>query len=205
MGDKDIFKLKGNKKIISVTNRHLVPKGYFYNVLEKCAEFGTDAIMLREKDLCYEEIIEMGKKVKTISDRYKKKLIINGNAKAALCLEAFALHVGFQEFKAMQKNSSEIDFLKNKKIKIGVSIHSVREAIEIERSGADYVMAGNIFQTSCKPGLEGKGLNFLSRVSESVNIPVIAIGGIGPHNIEDVFSTEVYGAAIMSYAMKINS
>lgn len=203
MENKDIFKLKGNKKIISVTNRHLVPEGHFYGALEKCARLGTYAIMLREKDLRYEEIIAVGRKLKVITDKYKEKLIINGNARAALNLGAFAFHAGFQTFKAMQKYEREIDSLKNKNIKIGVSIHSVQEAIEIEKSGADYVMAGNIFKTSCKPGLEGKGLEFLDEISENTDIPIIAIGGIGPYNIKAVLNTKVYGAAIMSSAMLV--
>lgn len=201
MKNEDIFKLKGSKRIISITNRHLVQEGCLYNTLEKCARLGTDAIMLREKDLCYEEIIAMGKRIKDISDRYNKRFIINGSARAALSLEAFAFHTGFKIFKSMKENSRDIDTLKNKNIKIGVSIHSVREASEAEKSGADYVIAGNIFETGCKPGLEGKGLDFLKKVIEVVDIPVIAIGGIGPSNIEEVLNTGAYGVAIMSCAM----
>ncbi|MCH3963162.1 MAG: thiamine phosphate synthase [Clostridium sp.] len=201
MKNEDIFKLKGSKRIISITNRHLVPEGCLYSTLEKCARLGTDAIMLREKDLCYEEIIAMGKSIKDICDRYNKRFIINGSARAALNLRAFAFHTGFQIFKSMEENSREIDTLKNKNIKIGVSIHSVREAVEVEKSGADYIIAGNIFETGCKPGLEGKGLDFLKKVIEGVDIPVIAIGGIGPSNIEEVLNTGAYGVAIMSCAM----
>ena len=61
---------------------------------------------------------------------------------------------------------------------LGTSVHSTEDAIFAEESGADYITAGNIFETDCKKGLKGKGVNFLRNVCDSVNIPVYAIGGI---------------------------
>lgn len=61
---------------------------------------------------------------------------------------------------------------------LGTSIHSVEDAKEAGRLGADYVFAGNIFETDCKKGLPGRGLEFLENVCKEVDIPVYAIGGI---------------------------
>ena len=61
---------------------------------------------------------------------------------------------------------------------LGTSVHSVEDAKEAEHLGADYIFAGNIFETDCKKGLPGRGLEFLENVCKAVNIPVYAIGGI---------------------------
>ncbi|QCH29144.1 thiamine phosphate synthase [Clostridium tyrobutyricum] len=195
MENKDIFKLKGSKKIIVVTNRHLV-KENFLKAIEKCVLYGADAVMLREKDLQYEELMEVGEQIKNITDNYGVPLIINGNFRAALELETYGFHTGFEKFKSMNRSEKN-------SLCIGVSVHSSREAVEAEKLGADYVMAGNVFETSCKIGLKGRGINFIDDIANKIFIPVIAIGGIGRENIESVLGTKASGAAIMSYAMNL--
>ena len=90
-----------------------------------------------------------------------------------------------------------------KKIVFGVSIHSVYEAIEAEKLGADYLIAGHVFETDCKSGLKGRGIEFIQNVCESVSIPVIAIGGISESNINMLVDTKVFGVAVMSYGMRV--
>lgn len=205
MENRDIFKLKGNKKIIAVTNRHLVKQGSLYNAVEKCCRLGADYIMVREKDLEYRELLKIAIKIKKITDEFCTPLIINGNLKAAVELKVFGFHTGIEKFKNMVENNKEdLGLLKAENIKNGVSIHSVSEAIEAEKLGADYVMAGNIFETSCKVGLKGRGLKFIDDIGNSIGIPIIAIGGISSLNIQSVLlNTKAAGAAIMSQAMSI--
>lgn len=85
---------------------------------------------------------------------------------------------------------------------MGVSVHSPEEAKEAEALGADYVTAGHIFETDCKKGLKGRGLEFLRQVSQGVSIPVYAIGGISAENMESVREAGANGACIMSGFMK---
>lgn len=205
-----MFNLKGNKKIYVVTNRNLVKERCFYDVIEECAEKGADGIILREKDLSYEALKKMAQIVKKRIDKYGVPLIINGNLKVAKEIDAFAFHTGFQAFKEiidqqkLNPNDEAYKYsLKEKNLFIGVSIHTVEEAIEASNLGADYVIAGNVFETDCKPGLKGKGLDFINSICSSVDIPVIAIGGINPNNIEDILNTAAAGVAVMSYAMKM--
>lgn len=85
---------------------------------------------------------------------------------------------------------------------IGTSVHSLEEALEAERLGASYVTAGHIFSTECKPGLEPRGLTFLQKICEGVKIPVYAIGGIHPENLEKIAQTGAAGACMMSEFMR---
>lgn len=194
-----MFNLKENKKIYVVTNRHLIEKNSnLCEVIEKCAFKGADGVILREKDLDYETLKHLGEKIKIITDKYNIPLIINGNIKVALDINAYGFHTGFQNFKNMKGNENIL-----KKIAVGVSVHREEEAVEAEKLGANYLIAGHIFETDCKLGLKGRGIEFLQKICESVTIPVIAIGGIKEDNIKRVLNTKAYGLAIMSSAMKI--
>ena len=84
---------------------------------------------------------------------------------------------------------------------IGVSCHSVEDAVAAEERGCTYITAGHVFDTDCKKGLPGRGLEFLQKVCKSVSIPVYAIGGIGSENINAVRAAGAAGACVMSGTM----
>ena len=69
--------------------------------------------------------------------------------------------------------------------------------------GADYVFAGNIYETECKAGLAGRGLAFLKEVCDNTCLPVYAIGGMTPDRLPDVLEAGAKGACMMSGFMKL--
>jgi thiamine-phosphate pyrophosphorylase len=85
---------------------------------------------------------------------------------------------------------------------VGVSVHSSEEARYAAEHGAAYLIAGHVFTTDCKKGLEGRGLEFLNDVCGVVHIPVYGIGGITEHNIAAVAKTGAAGACLMSSLMQ---
>ena len=85
---------------------------------------------------------------------------------------------------------------------IGVSCHSAEEAETAEKHGATYISAGHIFDTDCKRGVPGRGLAFLEATCKAVSVPVYAIGGISPENIDAVRAAGAAGACIMSGLMR---
>lgn len=88
---------------------------------------------------------------------------------------------------------------------IGTSCHSVNDAIEAETLGADYIIAGHIFETDCKKGLAGRGLTFLEEVKKSVTLPVYAIGGINSKNAAYCIKAGADGICIMSGFMQADN
>lgn len=80
----------------------------------------------------------------------------------------------------------------------GCSVHSVSEAIEKEKAGADYLLYGHIYKTNSKPNLAPRGIDALSHIVQSVSIPVIAIGGISPDAVPHVVETGAKGVAVLS-------
>ncbi|MDD5999638.1 MAG: thiamine phosphate synthase, partial [Lachnospiraceae bacterium] len=81
---------------------------------------------------------------------------------------------------------------------IGVSAHSVAEAIEAEKNGADYLGVGSVFTTSTKLDAEAVSKATLKEICEAVSIPVVAIGGIQKDNMLQLKGTKVDGVAVVS-------
>jgi len=183
----EIFKVK----IIGVTNRKLCDD--FYGRIAELSKMDLEYLILREKDLSYEELEIMAKKIKDILLDSKIKLIINGNINVARHVEAFGLQLSFKDFSdGVAKSYDGV---------IGVSIHSLMEAIEGEILGATYLLYGHVFETDCKKGVSPRGLVELKEICSSVKIPVYAIGGIDENNSKEVVDCGAYGVAIMSSLM----
>jgi thiamine-phosphate diphosphorylase len=78
---------------------------------------------------------------------------------------------------------------------LGASVHSVDDALEAERDGADWLVAGHVFRTASHEGVEGRGIAFLRAVCSAVTRPVFAIGGITPDRVSDVLGAGARGVA----------
>ncbi|MDE6519527.1 MAG: thiamine phosphate synthase [Ruminococcus sp.] len=173
-------------KIICVTDRKSC-KEDFLTRIEKIASAKPDRIIFRDKKCSDEGYTKFAFKVLDISDKYDVPCSIYFHP------EIFSnVHMTMpmlQHFPLSEMNFCHF---------IGASVHSVEEAVEAENMGVDYVMAGHIFATQCKPDLAPRGLDFLREVCESVKIPVYAIGGINPQNISQIAQSGADGACIMS-------
>ncbi|MCM1132560.1 MAG: thiamine phosphate synthase [Ruminococcus flavefaciens] len=173
-------------KIICVTDRKSCREDFITRI-EKIAAAKPDRIIFRDKDCGDEEYVKFACKVLEISGKY-----------GVPCSRYFHpdftgdTHMTMPMLQHIPLN--EMNYLRV----IGASVHSVEEAVEAESKGVDYVIAGHIFETSCKPDLAPRGLDFLCEVCKSVKIPVYAIGGINPQNINQVVQAGAGGACIMS-------
>lgn len=179
-----------------VTNRNLAG-AEFLPRLEKIAEKQPDFIQLREKDLTPRQLYVLAREVKAITDHYKVKLIVNGSVEVALAVGSFGVHIGYQGLPASIARS-----LLHQDQWMGVSVHTLEEAVQAERDGANYIIAGHIFTTDCKAGLPPRGLDFLRCLRRAVSIPVIAIGGIDLSNARTVIDAGADGIAVMSSLMR---
>jgi thiamine-phosphate diphosphorylase len=176
-----------------ITNRKLAYDKDFYGIIEDTINGGISAIILREKDLRYDELLIMAKKIKDIIGSRSVKLIINSNLEVAKEVEAYGFHLSFEKFIEIKCSFKGI---------IGVSVHNQCEAVKAEKQGANYLLLGHIFETDCRKGLPPRGIELIKTIKKSVTIPIIALGGIMPENIFKVMEAGANGAAVMSTIMK---
>ena len=177
--------------IICVTNRSLC-EGNFLKRIEDVASCGVKAMILREKDLSAEEYRNLAEKFVGICRKHKVEAVLHTFVEVAIELGVPAIHLSLEAFRKLDEGK------KKTFKKIGVSCHSVEDALEAERLGAAYITFGHVFATDCKKGLEPRGLSALKKVCEAVKIPVYAIGGINIENIGLVFENGAGGACVMS-------
>ena len=164
--------------------------------------FEIVSLTLREKDLNKNEYLKLVEKIYTICQKYRIDLILHQNYDLRLDnkYNIKGLHLSYNTFKSLNKNIRE-ELIKKYK-KIGVSIHSVDEAKEVENLGANYVVAGHIFKTDCKKDLEPRGLKFIQELSLILTIPIFVIGGINQENSNLVINSGAFGVCMMSSLMK---
>lgn len=179
--------------IIYVTNRKLC-RSDFLQRLEQLAAGRPDGIILREKDLTVAEYETLAERANKICKKCGVPLIVNQFAAVAEKLKI--PHVQM----SMENLRTERGILENF-LSTGASVHSVDEAVEAEKLGATWLIAGHIFATSSKKGIPPRGLSFLKQVCRHTNLPVFAIGGIKAHNARDVIQAGAKGVCLMSEPM----
>ena len=164
--------------------------------------FEIVALTLREKDLDKNEYLNLVEKIYPICKKYGIDLILHQNYDLNLDkkYKIGGFHLSYDSFKSLNKNIRE-ELIKKYK-KIGVSIHSLEEAKEVESLGATYVVAGHIFETDCKKDLKPRGIIFIKQLSSTLIIPIFAIGGINQENSNLVIDSGAFSVCMMSSMMK---
>ncbi len=168
----------------------------FDEQLELLASGRPDMIILREKDLTEGTYNPLAKECLEICDRYCVPLCINTFFRTALELGIHDVQMPMDLLKAHHMEFSGLH--------VGASIHSVADIECAQALGAERLVFGNVFETSCKPGKQPAGLALLEEVCISTDLPVWAIGGISESNVADVMKAGASGVCVMSSLMRAN-
>jgi thiamine-phosphate pyrophosphorylase len=165
-----------------------------YLAFETALEAGVKAIQLREKDLSAKALLDMAYWMRELTNEFGAQLFINDRVDVALSVKADGVHLGRQSIpvQAVRK-------IAGKTLMIGVSTHTVGEAIEAEKDGADFITLGPVYETPSKAKY-GKpvGLETLREAKSRTTLPIFAIGGIKPGNVREVKEAGADGIALIS-------
>jgi thiamine-phosphate pyrophosphorylase len=149
--------------------------------VEEALEAGARIVQLRDKQAggraFYEEAVDLV----ALCHRYGGLLIVNDRVDLAVASGSDGAHVGQDDLPAIVARE-----ILGPDLLLGVSASTVEEAIEVDRSGADYLGFGAMFRTPTKVDAEYAGPELLASVKRRVALPVVAIGGITPDNIGEV-------------------
>lgn len=180
-------------KIIAITNRKLCNEN-FYSRIERLANSGVNAIILREKDLNPYDYITLADKAIDVCRGYCTEIIIHNFINVAKELNHRKIHLPISKLNAHDR--LEI---------LGVSCHSLEELRIAEKHNADYITFGHVFNTNCKKDLSPRGLDSLEKICKNSRLPVYALGGITSQNCKSVIKAGSAGIAIMSSAMEVEN
>ena len=195
-GWKGAVKLRVNADamtLYAVTDRIWVKDTTLMDQVKEALEGGITFLQLREKHLSKEEFIKEAREMKELSKEYKVPFVINDNIEVALEVDADGVHIGQNDMSVEEARK----LLGEDKI-IGVSAHNVEEAIKAQKGGADYLGVGAVCATSTKKDANVVSKEEIKKICHTVEIPVVAIGGIKKENIKTLEGTDVDGVAVVS-------
>lgn len=165
----------------------------FFNAIEKALKAGVRFVQLREKDLPTRLLLDIANKLRTLTIQYNAMLFINDRIDIALCVNADGIHLG----QASIPPHAAKRIIKENML-IGVSTHSLREALLAQQEGADFITLGPIYHTPSKLKYGAPiGLSALRDIRKSISIPIIGIGGINHDNIKEVLDSGADGVAMI--------
>ena len=189
------FKVSIKKQKVMKIGLYFITSSDFGRTHEELAEAvlkaGVRFIQFREKRMSTKKMFEVAKRIRKLTWEYSATFVVNDRVDLALAVEADGVHLGQDDlpYEVVREIFDGI---------VGVSTHNVDEAKKAERY-ADYISAGPVFRTTTKKDAkEPIGLEGLKKIVSSVKKPVVAIGGINRHNVEDVLKTGVKGVAVIS-------
>ncbi|WP_297826318.1 thiamine phosphate synthase [uncultured Methanobrevibacter sp.] len=168
----------------------------FLNTIEEAIKGGVSVVQIREKTADTLEFYNLALQVKEITTKYNVPLIINDRVDVALAIDADGVHVGQSDMPCdiTRKLIGEDKIL-------GVSAATIEEAKKAERDGADYIGTGAVFPTKTKDDAPSITKEDLKEITESINIPTVAIGGITLENASQLKDTGIAGLSVVSAIM----
>lgn len=154
---------------------------------------GVDCVQVREKGgparSLYDTALEI---LPHARDDSIARVLVNDRADVALACGADGVHLAAKSLPPEAVRGMIGERL------LGVSVHCLEEAQEAVAGGADYVTFGHVYPTSSKPGLPPQGIRQLAGIVESVEVPVLAIGGIDASNVGEALATGAAGIAVIA-------
>ena len=180
-------------RLYAVTDRAWVGRQTLPEQVEAVLKGGATCVQLREKELDGAAFLEEARTLAALCRRYGVPLIINDNVEVALASGADGVHVGQDDLTVEQ-----VRRLAGDRLIVGVSAHSVEQALAAQAGGADYLGVGAVFATATKSDAHVLPRETLAEICRAVDIPVVAIGGIGEDNLLQLAGTGVDGAALVS-------
>lgn len=179
--------------LYAVTDRSWNKGLSLYEQVERAIKGGVTIVQLREKELGEDLFVSEAVKIRELCHRYNVPFIINDNLEVALKCKADGIHVGQDDMPVRQIREIAGDgFI------IGTTAKTVEQAQKAEADGADYLGVGAVFPSPTKRNAIRITKEMLCRISESVDIPIVAIGGITAENMHEIAHTGISGMAIVS-------
>lgn len=179
--------------LYAVTDRSWLGGETLRSQVERALKGGATFIQLREKELNEGDFLEEAKEIQKLCREYHVPFVINDNVEIAAAIGADGVHVGQSDMEAGDVRRR----LGPDKI-IGVSAQTAEQALRAQEHGADYLGVGAVFPTGSKADATEVSRETLKEICRAVDIPVIAIGGIGRENVMELKGSGICGIAVIS-------
>ncbi len=169
----------------------------YTTIAEKCVSNGIKMVQLREKNITDKELVKIGKDIRGITKGTGTSFVVNDRPDIAAICDADYLHLGQDDISVEDARKIAGD------MKIGLSTHSIEQAQEALKKNPAYIGFGPVYPTTAKANPDKPvGTDQLNQVLGFSKVPVVAIGGIFPENIQSVINAGARNIAMVRYFMQ---
>ena len=179
--------------LYAVTDRAWTGEQTLYRQVEAALKGGVTCVQLREKAMDGAAFLREAREIHALCRQYGVPFIVNDRVEIAIACGAEGVHVGQDDMAA-----GDVRRLAGEGMILGVSVHTVEEALEAIQNGADYLGLGAVFPTSTKTDVEQMANETVRAICDAVDVPVVAIGGINQKNMRKLSGSGVDGVALVS-------
>lgn len=176
-----------------VTDRDLMRAASIEACVEQAILGGCTLVQLREKAASSRAFYETALRVRAVTRHLGVPLIINDRADIAVAVDADGVHVGQEDLPV-----EVVRRIVGPDRVVGVSAHTVEQAVAAVRGGADSLGVGAMVATATKADAGVTTLEELRRIRAAVDVPIVAIGGMNAQSIPLVRDTGIQGVAVVS-------
>ena len=153
-------------------------------------EAGVSTVQLRAKTWRRERVLNAARAIHAICQIQAVPFVVNDHADIAAEIGAEGLHLG----------QDDLSIAEARRIfsgRIGLSTHNLEQVRQANADGADYIGFGPVFRSDTRQLVPPLGPNALASAVRSSDVPVVAIGGIGPDQIETVITSGAHSWAVI--------
>ena len=179
--------------LYAVTDRAWLGARTLPEVAEEVLQNGATFLQVREKGLDHAAFLAEAGELKALAGRYHVPFVVNDSVEVALECGADGVHVGQSDIRGR-----DIRALIGPDKILGISANTVETALSAQKAGADYIGVGAVFGTTTKKDAKNLSVEQLRAICDAVDIPVVAIGGIGAENLLQLRGSGVDGVAVVS-------
>lgn len=190
-------RLLKESRLYVIIDKQIAANRPILNIARQIKHSGAGIIQLRDKISKKENILREGFILRKLLLNSKTLFLINDYLDIAKIVECDGVHLGQDDLSIELARK----ILGKEKI-IGVSCHSLKQAVQAQKSGADYISIGPVFPTPLKPEYKPVGLQLIKRIKAKIKIPFFAIGHINEPNIDRVVSSGAKRVAICRAALE---
>ena len=182
-----------SSRLIVVTDRHQTNGRPLVPLLQLVLAAAGPAIQIREHDLSAGELVALVGEVQAVTAPRRCQLLINDRIDVALAREGVGVH--------LRSNSLPVPIarqLLGAERLLGISVHSVEEAMQAESQGADYIILGPIYETPSKQSFGPPlGIHTLEKACRLVRTPIVGIGGVTKARVSEMLDAGAFGVAVI--------
>lgn len=179
----------------AISAAHTLGEAEFLRRIEARLQKGLRLVQLREKELSRDALLELAGKVCGLAHRHGARVLVNGDAGLATEAGADGVHFTASLLMDLQARPSGLT--------VGASCHNQAELARASELGLDLAVLGPVKTTASHPGAPVLGWDRFAQIARGATLPVYAIGGLAPIDVEDAWRAGAHGIAMISAAWDI--